>query len=111
MFVKVATAQDSVIEDDITSRLACQVQGDMHLYDLRDLHSTDDYELLVSPTETIHYNFCEQLSKENTADDWCLDEDTLTFAYLKDTEAEECYPLTTSSLYPTKIALENTYLP
>jgi hypothetical protein len=78
------------------------------LYDLRALQTIDDYKLQLSLTETIHYNFCKQLSKEDSIEEWCLDEDTLTFAYIKDTEAEQCYPLTTSSLYPAKISIEDS---
>lgn len=40
-----------------------------------------------------------------------MEDGGMTFAYLKDTEAKECYPLTTASLYPQKISIDDTYAP
>ena len=103
------------MNEEVTARLACQVQGDAHFYDLRSLMAEENYFLNVSQSQSLNFNFCKQLSKENVGetgeDEWCLTDKTATFAYLKDTNAKECYPLTTSSLYPTTINLANTYKP
>ena len=109
--------QTALIDDVVIARLACQVQGDDHLYDLRRLQTPQNgtpYSLVVSPTQQIVFDFCQQMTAKDTFkdEDWCLsDPDTATFAYLKDSEAKECFPLTSNSLYPTHISIENTYNP
>ena len=47
-------------------------------------------------------------------EEWCLghgDIENKTFAYLKDTSAQHCYPLTTESLYPSQLNFEDDYNP
>ena len=114
--VRATGGTDAELDSDIKARLACQVQGESHMYDLRDLQGTDAYQLsTIDPNLTLYYNFCHQIGEdpEDIPEEWCLkdENDPLTFAYLKDSAAQKCYALTTESLYPTRTDIEDEYNP
>ena len=107
----------AAIDPDILARLACQIQGESHLYDLRDLEADHDYHLDVKQSQsedlTLYFNFCKQISgkDESVSEEWCLSDETKTFAYIKDSINKQCYPLTTASLYPETTEIEHSYNP
>lgn len=80
------------IDDEIKSRLACELQGDQHMYDLRDLQGEHAYFLPTEqPNQNLYFNFCKQLSEDefDIAEDWCRESlgGIPTYAYLKDSAA------------------------
>ena len=52
-------------------------------------------------------------SEEDIPEPWCLksENDKNTYAYLKDSVKEQCYALTTDSLYPSQLNFEDDYNP
>ena len=86
------------------------------MYDLRDLQGTDAYQLQTNdPNLSLNYNFCKQIGEDplDIPEEWCLKDENnpLTFAYLKDSDAQKCYALTTESLYPTTTEASDDYNP
>ena len=101
---------------DIYERLSCQVSVGSHLYDLRGLSVENGHKLNLEKYGSnmqLQFNFCKQFNQESTSiqEDWCLDPDLQTFAYIKDSDEQWCQALTSSSLYASGLAIDDEYQP